>query len=345
MSSSTPKEIPPPARDADGTKIEMRPFYDEKDLRSVRYIFYSTYYDLVPRGVRLLLLNPLVTGTWVAITAFLFWFIPQQLADLGWSAAFITGAKIVLAIGCLGCGILALTWYVDRVMVGPRVMEALDYDLADNLGEYYRKDNGQFWVFTIGDRQVGCIGVDCHQEPVMRKVVSAEKPNLAASEDIQNAEWKRTAYVMARIDDAVRTTAMTFDQWIRGKPASQEPTVLYKAHKKNEASIRRLAVLLEVQKKGLSTPLLKRAAFWAHAHEKDYLYAETNELEERLADILSKRHGYTLESVTRTGRFIGYKKLWKLDVKLWMSKELERRNREKEEEDQKKEEEELKEYS
>lgn len=329
-------ELPPPARDAAGTKIEMRPYYGPKDLEYVHYLFASSHLDLVPRGVKLRLQSPWFLGAWAAWTAAMFGYIPRQLANW-WPAELMVGVYIVLTIGCVGGGIAFLFWIVDRHDVSVQVTEALVNDLRDP-GEYYREEGGNFWVLTVQDQPVACIGLDHHRGPVLKR--KPESTRLADSPAIQQAQWKTLAQALARIDDAVRWAVLQLKQKLQTAP---ENPVLFKEHKPNEASVRRLAVKPNLQKNGLSTPLLKRVAFWAHAHQIDYIYAETNELQTRMEEILSKKHGYELVSRTRQG-LVGKKSLWRLDVKLWMSKELEAREKQKQEEELKKEEEELKKY-
>ncbi|KAI8147333.1 hypothetical protein BJV82DRAFT_343941 [Fennellomyces sp. T-0311] len=330
MAPSSSSDIPPPATDANGSKIEMRPYYGQKDLNYVHYLVYSTSFDLVPKGVRRLLTSPLVISSWLAVFAALYVLIPQQLASYGWPNELMLAVKIAVVIASTGGGLLGLSWYVDRYVVGNPVYAALANDLRDP-GEYYRKDDGNFWLLTVQGQPVACIGMDHHQTTVME---AAPGPaNMANSQEIQQADWPKVAAFLARIDDTMRN-------FLAKKPA---PKVFFKAHKPNEASVRRLHVKSNLQDQGLSTPLLKRVAFWAHSHQVEYLFAETNELQGKLAEILRKRHGYELVSTTKTG-FFGKTKLWRLDVKLWMSKEIEARDQQKLKEDEKKEVEELKEY-
>jgi N-acetylglutamate synthase-like GNAT family acetyltransferase len=92
--------------------------------------------------------------------------------------------------------------------------------------------------------------------------------------------------------------------------------VLFNPHKENEATLQRLAIKTEYQDHGLSTILIKRVILWAHSHKIEHLFATTDELQNKMADILSKRHGFQKVSVKKTG-FYSYETLWKLDVKEW----------------------------
>ncbi|CAO3626207.1 unnamed protein product [Cunninghamella echinulata] len=289
---------------------------------------------------------------------------------------------------------MAILWYVDKYDVSVRVLEGLDNDLGD-IEAFYRgwhtveeekesssktaKDNnqqqqkvndqsskGQFWVLTVNGDIVGCIGVDQHTKPVYKKmdpkkqrsyVRASEQPRMVDSPDIAQADWRRTAYVMALLDDWIRflvvgATDIVRDHILRldknknnkkDNDKKEEKELLFPVHKSNEASFRRLAIKTEYQGHGLSTPLLKRVIFWAHSQNIDYLFAETNELQNKLEQILEKKLGYTLVSRTKLSSCKS-KAVWRLDVKLWMQNTLEERKALQELEEQQKEDEELKKY-
>ncbi|KAG0170821.1 hypothetical protein DFQ28_001636 [Apophysomyces sp. BC1034] len=348
---------PLPPATSQRAKFDMRPYFGDKDLRYVQYLFSSTYLNLVPSGVRLRAKSPVVMALWMALFAFILVTVPQLFSNLGWPVQLRVGLQIVITIASIGGGILAMFWYVDKWVVSERVIQGLENDLKDPASHYRGQNNdlkGNFWVFTINNEPVACIGMDQHLEPVfdrrsVKYVRASERPRLADAPEIATAEWKQAAHLLALADDYVRLILVGAMDLVRDAvEAVRGPTVvkeqpLFEAHKPNEASVRRLAVKTEYQGHGLSTALLKRVAFWARAHQIDYLYAETDELQGHMAEVLEKKHGYTKVSHTKLGYFQS-KTVWKLDVKLWMSKELEKRQKEVEEEQIRKEEEELKEY-
>ncbi|CAO3593375.1 unnamed protein product [Absidia cylindrospora] len=310
---------------------------------------------------------------------------------MGWPWFMMMGLYGALTFVSVGGGLAFLLWYVDRFDVSERVLDGIDNDMGDIESFYrgwhtmeakndtttsgsnndtkatkYRDDDdgaskGQFWVLTVNDEVVGCIGVDQHTKPVTKKVDpsrlrnyvrASEQPSMASSSEIAHAEWPRTAYVLARIDDLVRQVLVGATDLVRDRvksntTATAEPEkvteILFPVHEKNEASLRRLAVKTEYQGHGLSTPLLKRVGFWAYKENIDYLYAETDELQYELEQILEKRHGYKLVSRTKLGWY-KTKSVWKLDVKFWMQQLEEERAKQQELDDQRKEDEELKEY-
>ncbi|CAO0796191.1 unnamed protein product [Mucor circinelloides] len=331
--------------------IALRPYFADTDKKFVQYLFYSTYFNLVPQAVRVRIKSPIVLGIWIAIYACLVTVIPSTIGKLGWSRNLLIGAQILVTLVVFGGGVIGLLWYTDKFDITDRVVE-------DDV----RK--GNFWVLTLNDEIVGCIGMDHTPKPVIDKsakstayVRASERPRAVDAPEVHQAEWKKTAMIMARADDLIRLTLVGVfdvarDLYFKFKGTSPaevdsknqtKEKVLFEAHKPNEASVRRLAIKLECQSHGLSTVLLKRVAFWAHAHQIEYLYADVDELQSKLGEILVKRHGYTFVSTKKEG-FFKTKSTYRLDVKLWMSQELERRAQEKIIEDQKKEDEELKEY-
>ncbi|KAL7309210.1 hypothetical protein PS15m_011315 [Mucor circinelloides] len=348
--------------------IALRPYFADTDKKFVQYLFYSTYFNLVPQAVRIRIKSPIILGIWIAIYAFLVTVIPSTIGKLGWSRNLLIGVQILVTLVVFGGGIIGLLWYTDKFDITNRVVEGIENDLKEP-DVYYRGTpddvrKGNFWVLTLNDEIVGCIGMDHTPKPVIDKsakstayVRASERPRAVDAPEVHQAEWKKTAMIMARADDLIRLTLVGVldvarDLYFKFKGISPaevdsknqaKEKVLFEAHKPNEASVRRLAVKLECQSHGLSTVLLKRVAFWAHAHQIEYLYADVDELQSKLGEILVKRHGYTFVSKKKEG-FFKTKSTYKLDVKLWMSQELERRAQEKIIEDQKKEDEELKEY-
>lgn len=324
---------------------------------------------MVPQAVRIRVKSPVILTAWVAIYAFLVVAIPNLVSGYGWGREVRWAIQALVTLVIIGGGIISLLWYTDKFDITHRVVEGIENDLKEPDVHYRGTPSdlrrGNFWVLTLNDDIVGCIGLDQNLNPVMDNSVkhvpyvrASERPRAVDAPEIHTADWKKTALIMAKADDLIRLVLVGILDVVRdvfykvkgvtqsevdAKKAKEKETVLFEAHKPNEASVRRLAVKMECQNHGLSTVLLTRVAFWAHANQIEYLYADTDELQTTMAEILVKRHGYTLVSTKKLGYF-KTKSTYKLDVKLWMSKELERRAEEKAAEDQLKEDAELKEY-
>lgn len=349
--------------------IGLRPYFAETDKKFVHYLFYSTYFNMVPKAVRVRLLSFYIVPIWILLYALLILYIPTMVSNFGWSSQLLLAIQVLMTLVVFLGGLLILFWYTDKYDLTQRVLQGIENDLKEP-DQYYRGTTdrprkGNFWVLTLNEEIVGCIGLDQTLVPVMDQsesyipyVRASERPRAVDAKEIHEAEWKRTAYWMAKADDFIRLVLVgaldiltdiiykikgTSQSQIDKERALKKTKVLFEPHRSNEASVRRLAIKLECQGHGLSTVLLKRVAFWAHANQIEYLYADTNELQTEMAEILVKRHGYKHVSTKKLGYFHS-QSTFKLDVKLWMSQELERRAQEKRKEDQLKEDEELKEY-
>ncbi|KAI8968504.1 hypothetical protein BDF20DRAFT_908146 [Mycotypha africana] len=342
--------------------IALRPYFAETDKKYVHYLFYSTYYNLVPQAVRIRAQSPYILIPWISLYAIMMKVIPTELSKLGFPSSLLIGTCILITIVVFIGGVIGLSWYTDKFDITNRVIEGIENDLKEP-DIYYRGTveaprKGNFWVLTLNNEIVGCIGMDQRPAPFFDRS-SLNKAYMTASQhprdapEVQQAKWKWIATFMIKLDDMIRLTIVGLIETVRNaimrlkgsakNTTKYKPRILYGAHKPNEASVRRLAVKLECQDNGLSTVLLKRVAFWAHAHQIDYLYAETDELQTKLAEILVKKHGYILLSKDKIGLF-KEKSKFKLDVKLWMSKELEMRAKDKALQARMKEEKELEEF-
>ncbi|ORX50554.1 hypothetical protein DM01DRAFT_1409062 [Hesseltinella vesiculosa] len=374
---STSKSKKPEAKEAKKEPVvEMRPYFEEKDRKFVLYLFYSTYLNLVPRGVKLRVIAgpPVIPLVWTALFGALVYLCVQVINPIGWPMMGLATFYAILTLVAISGPLFVLLWYVDKFDVSNRVLEGLDNDL-DDIEAFYRgwekspqqeeqqqqrtRDEsvkGQFWVLTVDGNVVGCIGADQHAKDVVKKFTHsksnqpmrvADLPQLRHSTEVTQASWPRIAYGLACIDDFVRWVLVSCSEKLRrlvGLDAETDVTeILCRAQEPNEGTVRRLAIKTEFQNHGLSTPLLKRVAFWAHSQNIEYLFAETDELQIKMAQILEKQHGYQLVSTQKVGWY-GSKSLWRLDVKLWMQQEVERKNKQEELDKQRNEDEELKEY-
>ncbi|KAI9342684.1 hypothetical protein BD770DRAFT_398478 [Pilaira anomala] len=339
--------------------IGLRPYFAETDKKYVQYLFYSTYFNQVPKAVLLRLQSPYVMSIWLIIYGYLITTMPTIVSNMGWGKEILYAVQFLVTLTVVGVGLILLLWYTDKFDITQRVMEGIENDLKEP-DLYYRGTpddirKGNFWVLTLNEEVVGCIGLDQNIRPVIDHSVqpyvrASKRPKAADMPEIRQAKWKTIALIMAKLDDLIRLVLVGSIDLVndlickvKGTKDENKEKVLFEAHKPNEASVRRLAVKLECQGHGLSTVLLKRVAFWAHAQQIEYLYADVDELQSHTAEILVKRHGYTFVSKKKLGYFKS-KSTYRLDVKLWMSKELERRAEEKAVEDQLKEDAELKEY-
>lgn len=315
--------------------------YTAEDNKYIQHLFYSTYFNLVPRAVFNRVQSPLIFGPWLAVLAISMSYVPGALSAFEWARTYMLVIYIVLVAGILGTGGLLLFSTTDKLDITYRILEGIQNDLKDP-DLYYRgtKENlhkGNFWVLTINQEIVGCVGVDHVDSPVLDRsahqgpyIPASKRPRAAQSPEIHTAEWKTTAKILAHIDDFVRITLVgvlevvysTYRKFRGVKETKRKEKVLFEAHKPNEASIRRMIIKWEYQNHGLSAALFKRVILWANDNQIDYLYADCDELQSQFASILVKKYGFTLVEKKKVGYF-QRKSTYRLDVNEWMKKEKE----------------------
>ncbi|OZJ03981.1 hypothetical protein BZG36_04047, partial [Bifiguratus adelaidae] len=273
--------------------------YREGDLKQVQYIFVSTYFNLVPYGVKYRSMLPVY---WILLIAFFIHvqsFVPGLLAFYDIPIWFDMWLRGFIGVAIFAMAAAAIFFYEDRIVTTAKVESALQNDMKDPE-EYYlgfekrqgpaenvkednassknviktRKDpselsHSMFWVLTVSDLQVGIIGIDQHKKDLY---------------DTRN------------------------------------PTRLIEpAHADNEATVKRWAVRLEYQNYGLSTLLMNRAIWYCNENGIDYLYAETDEVQELAAELLQKKYDFVEVHVEDTGLWRGtagnaVKTRYRLDV-------------------------------
>jgi N-acetylglutamate synthase-like GNAT family acetyltransferase len=336
----------PPAQSG-GPQVAMRPYFDDTDKKYVQYLFFSSYLNLVTIGVKIRLQSPVILISWFIISVIAYIELPKALEVLDLGPLIMIGIKGFLVVACFAFGIAGLLWYVDKMVVSQRIERGFANDMG-NIEKYYlgwikeeqtvdgetqvqkvRADESNFsnfWVLTVNGDIVGCAGLHHNQLDITDKY-SGQRPkhleSLKSDPAVQNASWARLSYALAVVDDFVRLCIVKFhntlmDVYERVVPAKKSE-VLFKAHKANEATLQRLAIKTEYQDHGLSTVLIKRVILWAHSHKIEHLFATTDELQVKMGDILSKRHGFQQVSTKKTGLY-SHETLWKLDVKDWAEK-------------------------
>ncbi|KAH8556784.1 hypothetical protein BGW37DRAFT_417606 [Umbelopsis sp. PMI_123] len=323
-------------------QVAIRTYSQPFDQKFVQYVFYSTYLDLVPAGIWTRLKSPLIIIIWLAISAFAFIEIPKALQHLELSGGFMISIKCFLVVASIAFGLVAVIWYVDKMVVSERIEHGLVNDMGD-IQQYYLgfdTDDSHFWVLTVDDNIVGCVGLNHCQVPVMDKyyeqaIRSARTPEPAQPLEGQPSFLAKASYLLVKADDFISLCVVrghnSLVSLYRMIVPIPDKTVLYKAHKKNEATLQRLAVKSEYQGHGLSSILIKRAILWAHQHKIEYLFATTDELQKNMATILSTVHGFQKVEEKKTG-YYSRDTIWRLDVNEWIEKSLKEKEAEAEQE-------------
>ncbi|KAI7892129.1 uncharacterized protein EV154DRAFT_601871 [Mucor mucedo] len=318
--------------------------YRASDHDQVDHLFYSTYFTLVPEGVKCKLKSPSFWIIWVAFYAYLLAIVPVLLAGLpvpGWASIalkiFMTLAWAVVSFA----GVFVVT---DRFQVVDQVEQARQNDLSDPEIYYLNWVKEQVQVEDEDrTREEGKkhVSFDKDAKPAT-EIVRTQKPleeqspshfwvltmdnkycgmvGLAHYKEViysrrpaQPATWKLMAAAL------FKRYHLTLPESLSNLQDKMPPVVFARPHADGVASLERLTVKPEYQHCGLSTFLVDRAMAWAHEKGLSRVEAKTNELESKAATILEKRHGFKLVKKERKGWFGQYEKTWSCNVEDWIA--------------------------
>lgn len=157
----------------------------------------------------------------------------------------------------------------------------------------------QFWVLTINSIPSATVAIDQHYETVYN------------AREVPLAPWKQAGQFLCR------RYHLSIPKFLEG-PAVPKRNVLFPAHKKNEASLQRLAIQGEYQGFGLSNILISRAMMWANEHNIEYVNATVNQMQKPALNILKDKHGFRQISRKSTGWFGQYEVELQCSVKDWV---------------------------
>ncbi|GAB5593561.1 hypothetical protein Unana1_08461 [Umbelopsis nana] len=330
-----------------GPDIVLRSF-QPADLPYAKHIYYSTYFGLVPEGVKRKLLSPLTWAWFISVYAYLLGIVPVLLSgmDLPWWTG--TALRVFLTISWMAIWFAVLFGYTDRKETVDKIEDAMANDMED-IEEYYlgwskeervveddkdsesgkpasrekkvtfdknskaateiiktRKPESErtashFWVLTINSIPSATVAIDQHLEPIYN-----------ARQDMLPAYKQFGQFLCNRY-------GLSIPQFLQGE-ANPEPKLFLSAHKKNEASLQRLAIQSEYQGFGLSTILISRAMMWANEHKLEFVNATVDEFQRKAMNILKAKHGFQEVSRKSTGWFGQYEVELRCNVKEWVEK-------------------------
>ncbi|KAI8884892.1 hypothetical protein K501DRAFT_284608 [Backusella circina FSU 941] len=313
--------------------------YRASDFEYVHYLFYSTYFSLVPEGVKSKLKSPLFWVLWIGFYSYLLAIVPVLLSGLDWPSWCSLALKIFFTVSWILVSFAGMFVYTDRFELIDKVEEARQNDLSDPEVYYlnwvkeevevndederkkvsFDKDAkpatelvrtkkpkeeqapSHFWVLLLDNKPVGTVGLAHYMTPIISK-----RPALPSA-------WKRIAVAI------LRRYHLKVPESLQNLEEKVPKTTFAQPHNPKEATLQRLTVKNEVQNCGLSTLLIDRAMAWAHERGMDRVLANTNELQSKVAGILQKQHGFKLVNKTSTGWFGQKECLWECDVKKWVS--------------------------
>jgi N-acetylglutamate synthase-like GNAT family acetyltransferase len=325
------------AQETKKSRLSLRT-YRASDLEYVHYLFYSSYFSLVPEGVRSKLKSPLFWILWIAFYSYLLGIVPVLLSGLDWPSWCSLALRIFFTVSWILVSFAGMFVYTDRFEVIDKVEDARQNDLSDPETYYlnwikeevevndqderkkvsFDKDAkpatelvrtkkpkeeqapSHFWVLLLDNKPVGTIGLAHYLNPIVSKRTALP------------AAWKRIAVAL------LQRYYIKVPESLQNLEDKVPKTNFAEAHKPKEATLQRLTVKSELQNCGLSTLLIDRAMAWAHEKEIDRVYATTNELQSKVAGILKTHHGFKLVNKKRTGWFGQKDCLWECQVKKWV---------------------------
>ncbi|KAG2223949.1 hypothetical protein INT45_013406 [Circinella minor] len=120
----------PTATETNNPKLCIRT-YRPTDREHVDYLFYSTYFALVPEGVKRKLLSPTVWVLWVGVYAYLLTIVPVLLHGMNMPSWVDIALRIFFTVSWALVGFSALFFYTDRFETVDRIEAIRRNDLSD----------------------------------------------------------------------------------------------------------------------------------------------------------------------------------------------------------------------
>ncbi|CAO3643380.1 unnamed protein product [Mucor hiemalis] len=318
--------------------------YRASDHDLIDHLFYSTYFTLVPEGVKTKLKSPLFWVFWIAFYSYLLAIVPVLLAGLNWPNWTYTALKVFLTFAWSVVSFAGLFVVTDRFEVVDAVEQVRQNDLSDP--EVYYLNWTKEEVEVKDDRDV-----DSHS---LKKRVTFDKDAKPATELVRNQkpveEQSPSHFWVLCLDNRpcgmvglahyneqilsnrptqppvfklmaaalFRRYHLTVPEYLSNLYEKMPPAIFAEPHQPKVATLQRLVVKPEYQGCGLSTLLIDRAMSWAHEKGLERVEAKTNELESTAANILSTQHGFKLIKKEKKGWFGQYEKTWSCDVEEWI---------------------------
>ncbi|KAI7867743.1 hypothetical protein BDF14DRAFT_1726032 [Spinellus fusiger] len=302
-------------REPESPRLVLRT-YRAGDYPYVDHMFISSYFALVPEGVRRKLWTPLTWVVWFAVYSYLLMIAPILLSGLDFPSWSCTVLKLFFTFAWAAVGFAALFVITDQFDTQHRVEYIRQNDLCDPEVSYlhWRKEErilvrqrlpesertpSHFWVLVMDNEPCGMVGLACNA-----KDVSDQRP-------VPLAPWQKIGTrLLKRYHLSVPAS---FE-----RPSTTTRPLFAKAHAPHTATLTRLTIKYEYQSCSLSTLLVNRAMVWASEHGIKRVYAETNEMMMAAEQILSKRHGFKQTSKHSTGWLGQYEAVWEVEVASWM---------------------------
>ncbi|KAI8332280.1 hypothetical protein BC941DRAFT_437126 [Chlamydoabsidia padenii] len=331
--------------------------YKPSDFEQVDFIFYSTYFALVPEGVKQKLRSPLFWIIWIGVYGYLLAIVPVLLADMSvpsWSGRLL---QIFMTVSWGLVSFAAVFVMTDRLDVVNHIEKARQNDLRDPEVCYMNLIKEERIVSdddSLQQEQGTAVESPIKRNKTPKKRVTFDKDTKPATEVVRIAKPKdqqtQSHFWVLQMDGQVCGTIglaqydrIQYDQrpplapgWMKmgqaicgryglnvpsflqfDPVAHQHDTIFAQAHAPLTATLQRLAVKQEFQGCGLASILITRALTWAHQQGITQVFAVTNEMQGLAANILSTHHQFSKVKTERKGWLGQCETTWVCHVQQW----------------------------
>lgn len=317
--------------------------YKASDHDQIDHLFYSTYFALVPEGVKCKLKSPLFWVMWIAFYSYLLGIVPVLLSGMNFPGWASTALKIFFTFAWSIVSFAGIFIVTDRFEVVDKVEQVRQNDLSDPEVYYLNWTKEEVQVDEDDNEKAGKkrVTFDKDAKPAT-ELVRTQKPleeqapshfwvltldnrpcgmvglahykeQLKSNRPLQPPAWKLLAAA------ALARYRLPVPESLKDLQAKMPTPVFAEPHEPKKATLQRLAIKTEYQDCNLSTLLIDRAMSWADEKGIETVEAKTNELETKAARILSIQHGFKLVKTEKKGWFGQHEKTWTCDVKEWMA--------------------------
>lgn len=316
--------------------------YKAGDHDQIDHLFYSTYFALVPEGVKGKLKAPLFWVIWFGMYSYLLSIVPVLLSGMGFGSWAYTVLKLFFTVAWFIVSFAGVFVITDRFEVVDKVEQVRQNDLSDPEVYYLNWTKEEVEVEDEEKKKEGKkrVTFDKDAKPAT-ELVRKQKPadeqapshfwvltldnrpcgmiglahyneQLLSNRPLQPPAWKLLLAAM------FRRYHIPLPESLKDLYNKMPTPVFAEPHEPKVATLQRLAVKIDYQGCSLSTLLIDRAMSWAHEKGIERVEAKTNELQSLAADILKIQHGFKLVKKERKGWFGQYEKTWSCDVEEWM---------------------------
>ncbi|ORY92019.1 hypothetical protein BCR43DRAFT_497656 [Syncephalastrum racemosum] len=296
--------------------------YRPTDRDHVDFLFYSTYFVLVPEGVKHKLRSPVAWAAWIAMEAYLMGIVPVLVSDMNVPDWTGTALRVFLTLAWIVVGFAALFVLTDRFETVNRIESARQNDLVDPEVSYLNYVKYERVVEEDQEEEDQDAKEPSDEDASKKKKkkrVTFDKDAKPATEMVREKVPNPSPSHLWVLEANGQPCGMVaLACWRENQPDNRKQGRTFAvAHAPHTATLQRLAVKYEYQNCGLSNILISRALSWANEHDIHTVSAVTNECQSAAAHVLEHKHGFRRAKKVRTGWLGQYDIHWECDIKQW----------------------------